>query len=103
MNNINTYEEWEIEVGRQLRELRLRQNMDQRELAARAGIALNAVKNIEAGRGSTLSSLIKTLRVLERTDWLLKLAPPVSISPLQMLKAKPVRKRAFKSRRQSDV
>jgi transcriptional regulator with XRE-family HTH domain len=87
-------DEWEIELGRQIRALRLRQNLDQQQLAERAGIALNSVKNLERGKGATLRSLIKALRVLNRVEWLRALAPAVSISPMQMLKAKVPRQRA---------
>lgn len=86
--------EWEAELGRQIRSLRLRQNLDQRQLAEQAGIALNAVKNLEGGKGATLRSLIQALRVLHRIDWIGALAPAVSISPVQMLKAKAPRQRA---------
>lgn len=87
-------DEWEVELGQQIRALRLRQNLDQQQLAERAGIALNAVKNLERGKGATLRSLIQALRVLNRVDWLRALAPAVSISPVQMLKAKGPRQRA---------
>jgi transcriptional regulator with XRE-family HTH domain len=99
MNNQLTPEEWESEIGQQLRALRLRQNVDQRRLAQQAGVALNAVKNLEAGRGATLTSLVKVVRTLGRSDWLRALAPPVSISPLQMLKAKPARRRVSVKRK----
>jgi len=95
---LTTSDEWEVELGRQIRGLRLRQNLDQQQLADRAGIALNAVKNLEGGKGATLRSLIQVLRVLNRVDWLRALAPAVSISPVQMLKTKAPRQRA--SRRQ---
>ena len=88
----------EAELGRQLRSLRLRQDLDQRTLAERAGVALNVVKHLEAGNGSTLSSLIRVLRALGRADWLGSLAPAVSISPMQMLKSKPARRRASRKR-----
>ena len=91
-------ESYETELGHQLRSLRLRQNLDQRVLAERAGVALNAVKRLEAGKGSTLSSLIQVLRVLGRADWLNSLAPAVSVSPMQMLKGKAPRKRASRKR-----
>jgi transcriptional regulator with XRE-family HTH domain len=91
---VNNSSESEVELGRQLRMLRLRQNLDQEELADRAGIALNAVKNLETGRGATVRSLIQVLRVLNRVDWLRALAPAVTISPVQMLKAKTPRRRA---------
>ena len=84
----------EAELGRQLRSLRLRLDLDQRTLAERAGVALNVVKNLEAGKGSTLSSLIRVLRALGRVDWLDSLSPTVSISPMRMLKSKPARQRA---------
>ncbi len=87
-------EEWEVGLGGQIRALRLRQNLDQQQLAEQAGIALNAVKNIERGKGATLRSLIQVLRVLNRVEWLRTLAPAVSISPVQMLKTKRPRQRA---------
>jgi transcriptional regulator with XRE-family HTH domain len=90
--------EWEAELGQQVRTLRLRQNIDQHQLADRAGVALNAVKNLENGKGATLRSLVKVLGVLNRADWLRALAPTVSISPVQMLKAKAPRRRASHKR-----
>jgi transcriptional regulator with XRE-family HTH domain len=98
MQSSKTPEEMEVEFGQQLRDLRLRRNIKQRELAGQAGIALNAVKNLENGRGATLTSLVKILRTLGRTDWLNTLAPTVGISPMQMLKAKQPRQRASKSK-----
>ncbi len=90
---------WEAELGRQIRTLRLRQNLNQQQLADRAGIALNAVKNLEGGKGATLRSLVQALRALNREDWIRSLAPPVSISPIQMLKTKAPRLRASRKRR----
>jgi transcriptional regulator with XRE-family HTH domain len=78
--------------------LRLRQNLDQRQLAGRAGVALNVVKRLEGGKGATVTSLVKLLRALGREEWLGMLAPQVSISPLQMLKARPARQRASRVR-----
>jgi transcriptional regulator with XRE-family HTH domain len=98
MVNSMTTEEWEVTFGRQLRDLRLRQNLDQRQLAGQAGVALNVVKNLEAGKGATVKSLVKVLRALGRVEWLDTLAPVVSISPLQMLKSKPSRQRASRGK-----
>ena len=78
--------------------LRLRQNLDQQQLADRAGIALNAVKHLESGKGATLRSLVSALRVLNRVDWLRALAPAVSISPVQMLKTRAPRQRASRNK-----
>ena len=99
MVNDKTPSEWVEELGQQLRDLRLRLNVDQRQIAKRAGVALNVVKNLEGGKGSTLTSMIKVLRALGRADWLGSLSPAVSISPLQMLKAKTPRQRASKRKK----
>lgn len=103
MQSSDTPEEMEVAFGQQLRDLRLRRNIDQRQLAEQAGVALNAVKNLENGRGATLTSLVKILRTLGRADWLKTLAPTVGISPLQMLKTKQPRQRASKTKGLSHV
>ncbi|HTI06701.1 MAG TPA: helix-turn-helix transcriptional regulator [Gemmatimonadales bacterium] len=87
------------QLGAQLRQLRLLQNIDQRALAARAGVAWNVIKRLEAGTGSTVESLIKVLRALGREDWLNTLAPAVSISPLQLAAARTKTPRQRASRR----
>jgi transcriptional regulator with XRE-family HTH domain len=86
MEIARTSAELEELLGVRLRELRLLKNLDQKSLADRAGLSLNAVKHLESGKGARVNSLIKLLRALERTDWLEALAPTVSISPMQMLK-----------------
>ena len=88
----------ELDLGRQLRALRLRQNLAQDQVAERAGIALNAVKNLESGKGATVRSLVRVLRVLDRTSWLTTLAPAVTISPIQMLQMRAPRQRASRGR-----
>jgi transcriptional regulator with XRE-family HTH domain len=90
----NVSDEHEVELGQQLRALRIRQDLDQRQLATRAGVALNVVKRLESGKGATLASFVKVLRVLGRSDWLNTLAPTVSVSPLQMVKTTTLRQRA---------
>jgi transcriptional regulator with XRE-family HTH domain len=81
-----TATEWEQLLGAHLRELRLLKNLDQQSLAERAGVSLNAIKHLEGGKGARVHSLIKTLRALERVDWLDALAPTVSISPMLLLR-----------------
>jgi transcriptional regulator with XRE-family HTH domain len=99
MDNGRTTEEIEIELGQQIKALRLRKNVPQVELAQRGGVALGALKNLELGKGATVKTLIRVLRALDRLDWLATIAPTVSISPLQMIKAnKPARQRASPKR-----
>lgn len=95
---LKTVSEWEAELGHQIRNYRLRANITQIELAESAGVSLSALKNLESGKGATLKSLIKVIRMLGRTDWLESLAPVVTISPLQLAKFKRARMRASSPR-----
>ena len=82
-----TIAEWEADIGQQVRTLRRRAEMTQRELARSANVSVGTIRNLESGAGSTLATLVSIARVLGRSDWLSALAPPVTISPLAMLKA----------------
>lgn len=93
----NTTEEFEADVGEQIKSLRLKQNIDRATLALRAGCSVSALKNLEYGTGSTLRTLIAVIRALGREDWLRHVAPMSTISPLSMPKAGHIRQRARSS------
>ncbi len=99
-----TIEEWEALLGEQVRHARIAADFDQERLAALADVSVNALSNLERGKGSSLKTLLAVVRALGRTDWLEALAPPVTVSPLQMLRSKQkaprtrVRARASRSR-----
>ena len=99
MQSHKTTDEWKITLGENIRNLRLLKNIDQRDLAAMAGVSTTAVKRLESGKTSTTETLIRVLRILGRTDWLESLAPPVSIDPMLMLNIKGPRKRIYKHRK----
>ena len=82
-----TLEEWEQSVGEQIRAARIACNLDQARLAELANVSIGAVSNLERGKGSSLKTLIAVVRALKRTDWLDALAPPIVVSPLQVLRA----------------
>jgi transcriptional regulator with XRE-family HTH domain len=85
---IGTTAEWEARIGRSIRELRQRANLTQAELAERSNASLSAVRYLESGKGSSLATLVRVVRALERTEWLEALAPPgPSISPIALLRA----------------
>lgn len=83
-----TIDEWEAVVGNHVRAARITTGLDQTALAAIANVSIGALSNLERGKGSSLKTLIAVARALGRTDWLDALAPPVTVSPLQMLRAK---------------
>lgn len=79
--------EWQIALGQSLRDARLARRLDQETLATMADVSTRALRNLEAGQGSSLSTLIKTVRALGREEWLDALdersdAP----SPLELLR-----------------
>ncbi len=85
-------------LGERIRELRLRENIAQTELATRSGVSLNSVKNLENGTGATVTSLLRVLRTLGRTGWIEALGPKVGISPMQMVNRKNARLRATRKK-----
>lgn len=94
----NTIEEFETDVGEQIKSLRLKQNIDRATLALRAGCSVSALKNLEYGSGSTLRTLIAVVRTLGREDWLRNVAPMATTSPLNMPKTGQTRQRARPSK-----
>ena len=90
-----------ILLGERIRELRLRENIAQSVLAARSGVSLKAVKNLENGTGANVVSLLRVLRKLGRTEWIETLGPKVGISPMQMVNRRKPRQRA--TRRKTGV
>lgn len=79
-------EDWEGAVGAQVRDLRLRADLRQRDLARNANVSVAALQRMEAGKGSSLSTLIAVLRALDRESWLRQLAPPLAVSPMEALR-----------------
>ena len=95
----NTIEEFEADIGLQIKSLRLKLNIERATLALRAGCSVSALKNLESGNGSTLRALIAIVRALGREDWLRNVAPKATISPLNMPKAGSIRQRAGASKK----
>jgi len=93
ISQLVTSDELEHLLGSHLRALRIRRSFTQRALAERANVSLGAVRNAESGRGATIRTLVRILKVLERTDWIEALAPQVSVSPLQVLTSRSRRPR----------
>jgi transcriptional regulator with XRE-family HTH domain len=66
----STVEDWEERVGESVRRARVAADMAQAELADRADVSLKTIGNLEHGRGSSMSTLIRIAVALDRTDWL---------------------------------
>jgi DNA-binding XRE family transcriptional regulator len=83
----NTPKELQIALGERVRRLRLARNTDQRATAGKAGISEKALRNLEAGRGSTVETLLRTLKALDALQGIEMLAPEVTVDPLALLHA----------------
>lgn len=90
--------ELQVELGKRLRRLRLQRNIDQRTLAEKAGVALSALQKLEAGRGSTVQTLVRTLKALNYLEGIEMLAPEPTVNPLALLRSTKPRQRVWRSR-----
>jgi transcriptional regulator with XRE-family HTH domain len=70
---METKDEYEIELGKAIRQTRIRNGFALEDVAARANLSPTSVRALELGRGSTVTTLVKVLRVLDETrlitDW----------------------------------
>ena len=84
-------------LGDLLRALRQSKDLDQITTAEKAGISEKALRNLEAGRGSTVESFLRVLKALDSLDGLELLAPKPSVSPLALLRSSKTRQRVRQS------
>ena len=87
-------QELQTELGRRIQQLRLSRNIDQRTLSEKAGIARAALQNLEAGRGSSVQTLLRVLKALNYLEGIEALAPQPTVNPLLLMKTKAPPQRA---------
>lgn len=81
------------QFGARVRQLRLGSNISQVELARLANVSRSAVVNLESGAGSSLTTLVRVLDALGRSDWLMSLEVPTdTFNPLDLLDEPPHRR-----------
>src|ERR1700733_6938644 len=90
--------ELQVELGRRLQRLRLSRNLDQRTVADKAGITRAALQNLEAGRGSSVRTLLRTLKALNYLEGIEILAPEPTVDPLALLRSSKLPQRVRRSR-----
>ena len=88
-----TPDELQEELGRRLRANRISRNLSQSDLAGKAGVSLKTLKNLEHGNGSSVETLLRTLKGLDAVQVLEQIAPVPTVSPLALLKRTKVRQR----------
>lgn len=84
------------ELSRRLKELRLRRDIQQKELAENSGVSLGFIQRFERGENISVLNLLKIMRQLDLLENLEQLIPEQPISPmlLKKIQMKKSRKRA---------
>ncbi len=97
--------ELQTALGKRMRQLRLARNIDQVATAEKAGISRRALGKLENGRGSTVETLLRTLKALDYAKGIELLAPEATVNPLALLhNPKPAQRvRRPHTRRKADV
>ena len=91
------------ELGGRLVQRRLELQFTQEMLAEQAGVSKRTVERVEAGATTQMSTMIRSLRVLELLDRLETLVPEAGLRPMDLLKLKgKARKRASGRRKPTD-
>lgn len=86
-------------LGVSIRSARLADNLSLETLAARSGISVSTLRNLENGKNASTVTPLEVCRTLRRTDWILNIAPPEindalfdRAEPKKRLRASPRRK-----------
>lgn len=79
-----TVRELQAQLGAALRRERVRQRLEQQDLAARAGVARAAVSRVENGHGGNIGTVLAMVRALGCEEWLASLAPQAAVSPTDL-------------------
>jgi transcriptional regulator with XRE-family HTH domain len=91
------------EIGKRLKNYRIRGKLTQKELADKAGVSVFSIIQIERGKAVTLPVFLSVLRVLRLLDNMEIFIPEIGISPIELLKLNgKTPKRIKKSKKQSE-
>ncbi len=86
-------------IGERVRQLRLRKNITQSQLAKDSGVGKSTIERFEKGHSIQLTSLIRILRSFGKLGDLLDLIPDQTASPMEMLmKEEPTKYRASRKK-----
>ena len=85
-----------IELGSRIKDIRIRRNMTQHDMARNAGVSFSTIVRIEKGESVNMDNFIRVMRVfglLENFDLLI---PEQKQTPEEIYKGIPKKKRVYK-------
>jgi len=74
------------DLGVRLAKVRLSRNLTQARLAQEAGASLPSIKRLEAGRNSSLDTLLRVLRALNLGERILDILPNPDVRPIERVR-----------------
>jgi transcriptional regulator with XRE-family HTH domain len=77
---IGKIEDLLMDIGSMLKRERLYRNLSQKVVSERSGISESALKNLERGKGASLTTFIQVCRTLGKDEWILRLGPADAVS-----------------------
>ena len=86
INSASSDTEVLLEMGDRLKRLRIESMTTQTELAVATGISLRTIKNMEAGRDVSFSTIIRVMRVLKVLQNLDSAFPEQNVSPNEIIR-----------------
>lgn len=69
-----------VDIGSMLKRERLYRNLSQKVVSERSGISESALKNLEGGKGASLTTFIQVCRTLGKDEWIMRLGPADAVS-----------------------
>ena len=87
------------ELGQRLRKSRLNRNLTQARLAEEAGVSAPTVNQLEHGKPVQLTTLVRTMRVLDLLDGLEAAVPEPPPSPIDQFRRRGQERRRASSNR----
>ncbi|MCD7795502.1 MAG: helix-turn-helix transcriptional regulator [Alistipes sp.] len=104
--NVERYELTDVQVlqhvGLQLKQMRLEQNITQKELQQLSGVSAFSISSVENGKNTSVLTLIQLLRALRRFDVLEPFFREPQVSPIayaRLMASQPEKKRVVKSKK----
>ena len=85
------------EIGLRIKEYRLRQSLQQQEVAYEAGVSLDTVSRLEQGKNVSFNKLLCILRVLDKLENLEEFIPEPPLSPVLLMKWKGKQKKRIRN------
>ncbi len=69
-----------VDIGSMLKRERLYRNLSQKVVSERSGVSESALKNLEGGKGASLTTFIQVCRTLGKDEWIMRLGPADEVS-----------------------